>query len=287
MALKKLSIVILLTFLLSLNAFADDLIVGFYAFPNKHFIDLIAGSKLNYIIVYGIDGTSEKNIKEFLDYADEKGVKIIFSLKDCYKTSKWYPKIDWCPTNSEKELVKCIVSKVDKYPSVVGYYLTDDATDTIGKKNLEIFKTHIKNIKLTSSKPVFVNDYPPPRGKLLEVFDDTADYLIVGIYPIPDEPAEKVYSVIKTVVDNYKKPIIALIQAHGKYQYPFYRRDQTTGRPPTLAELEKMTNLVIKAGAQGVVYYSLFDIEKLPDGKERLIFLKKMIEKVTKNRSVN
>lgn len=274
MALKRLIFIAIFVIIFCANALAENIILGFYAFPNKHFVDLITGTQFKYLIAYGTDGQKdEKYLKDFLTYAETKNVNIIFSLKDCYKTSKWYPTIDWCDTNDEKRLVKCIVTTVDNYKAVAGYYLADDATDTIGNKNLQLYKTNVHNIKNISNKPIFVQDYPYPGGKLLDVFSETADYLIVSSYPIPEEDPGKVYNAIKTVVERYGIPVIAVVQAHGKYQYPFYKRDAITGRPPTLDELRIMSYLVIMAGAKGIIYYSLFDIEKLPDGKDRLTFL--------------
>lgn len=257
------------------NIFAGELMLGLYAFPDKHFIDLISNSELRYLIVYGTDGVKNENyLKDFLDYANNKNIKIIFSLKDCYKTSKWYPKISWCDTSNEVELAKCILRKFGDHPSIIGFYLADDASDTIGKRNLGTLKQHAKNVKEITKKPVFVHDYPLPRGKMWDEFMEIADYFIIGIYPIPEENPERVYEVIKDITAQYSKPVIALIQAHGKYQYPFYKRNKISGRPPTFEEIKIMSSFGISAGAQGIIYYSLFDIEKLPDGKERLNFLK-------------
>ena len=284
MALKRIFLMMFALIFIIKNTYAinKDFMVGFYSFPNKHYIDLVSNSKIDFLIPYGTDGMKDKELKEFLNYAEKKNVKIIFSLKDCYKTSKWYPNNNSCASDNEELLVKCLVAKYDAYKSLIGYYLSDDGTDTIGSKNLILYKNHVRNIKALSTKKIFVNDYPPNKGKLLEVFSQTSDYLIVGLYPIPEKQPEEVYKVIKETVDTYKKPIIALIQAHGKYQYPFYKRNEITGRPPSLIEIEQMVNLSIKAGASGIIFYSLFDVEKLPDGKERLEFIKKLIEDLKK-----
>lgn len=281
MALKGIIFIGLYLFAFLSNALAEEFILGFYAFPNKHFVDLVADTEFKYLITYGTDGQKdENNLRDFLTYAEAKKIGVIFSLKDCYKTSKWYPKIEWCNTDIEKELVQCIVSKFDRYAAIKGYYLADDATDTIGNRNLQLYKTHVQTIKNISTNPIFVQDYPLPRGKLLDVFSLTSDYLIISIYPIPEEDPGKVYNAIRSVVNTYKTSVIAVIQAHGKYQYPFYKRDNITGRPPTFDEIRIMSYLALMAGAKGIIYYSLFDIEKLPDGRERLNFLKNLAKEL-------
>ncbi len=222
------------------NVFADELIFGFYSFPDKKYIDKIAGSSFKYLIPYGTDGIDEEKLKDFLDYAYQKDIKIIFSLKDSYKTSKWYPKIKWCSTDTESDLAKCIINKFGNHPAIYGFYLADDATDTIGNKNLSILKQHSKLIRKITKKPVFVNDYPLPRGKLWQKFYSYSDYFIGGIYPIPEDKPEKIYDVVKDLNTRFNKPVIALVQAHGKYQYIFYKRDEITGRPPTFEEIRKI-----------------------------------------------
>jgi len=282
MALKRIFLMIFALIFIIKNSYAidKDFMVGFYSFPNKHYIDLVSNSKIDFLIPYGTDGMKDEDLKEFLNYAEKKNVKIIFSLKDCYKTSKWYPKNSSCASDNEELLVKCLITKYDAYKSVIGYYLADDGSYTIDGRNLPVYINDFKNIRNLSYKKIFVN--PLPFDKLMETFGQYSDYLIVGLYPIPDQSPEAIYNVIKDAVDRSGKPVIALIQAHGKYQYPFYKKDEKTGRPPSLIEIRQMVNLAIKAGASGIIFYSLFDVEKLPDGKERLEFIKKLIEDLKK-----
>jgi hypothetical protein len=154
MALKRIFLMMFALIFIIKNTYAinKDFMVGFYSFPNKHYIDLISDSKIDFLIPYGTDGMKDKDLKEFLNYAEKKNVKIIFSLKDCYKTSKWYPKNNSCASDNEELLVKCLVTKYDAYKSVIGYYLADDGTDTIGSKNLILYKSHVRNIKALSTK---------------------------------------------------------------------------------------------------------------------------------------
>ncbi len=269
------------------NAFSDELMLGFYSFPDKKYIDKISGSSFKYLVPYGTDGMDEHKLKEFLDYAQQKDIKIIFSLKDCYKSSKWYPLIRWCPVEDENELVKCILARYGNHPAIFGFYLADDATDTIGNRNLAIIKRNSLSIKKITKKPVFVNDYPLPRGKLWQEFYQYTDYFIVGVYPIPEDKPEKIFDVVKDLYTKFNKPIIALIQAHGKYQYPFYKRDEITGRPPTYEELRTMSYLALEAGAEGLIYYSLFDILTLPDSEERLKYIIRLADELKKFRQLD
>lgn len=284
MALKRLAIfVVMFLFIMSRTVIAEELILGFYAFPDKKYIDLIADSNIKYLIPYGTDGNKEEVLRNFLDYASSRNVKIIFSLKDCYKQSKWYPKISWCPAETEETLVSCIVNKFKDEPALYGWYVADEPTDTVGFRNREKIHTNIKAIRNISTKPVFIEDYPLPRGKLWDELSGWVDIFITGVYPVPEKPLSEVYEAIKGLTKRHKNPVVAVIQAHGKYQYPFYKRDENTGRPPTLEELRVMSYLALMAGAKGIVYYSIFDVVKLPDFKERLEFLKGLAKELETN----
>lgn len=266
---------------------ADEPIIGFYAFPKKEYIDKISDTQIKYLIPYGTDGIKDENyLKEFLSYAEKKGIKIIFSLKDSYLNSKWYPKISWCPTDDESKLVKCIVEKFNNYNSVYGWYLADEPTYTIGNKNIIKLDRNYRAVKEISHKPIFIEDLPLPRGILWDKLSDISDILMTGSYPVPEKPLTEVYDVIKSLYTKYKKPIIAVIQTHGKYQYPFYKRDENTGRPPTYDEIRVMSYLSLLAGAKGIIYYSLFDVEKLPDSETRFKMLIETTNKIKKDYNI-
>lgn len=275
MVLKKVILIILIA-IWGNTAYADDLLLGFYTFPAKQDIDMLAGSTFKYLMPYGTDGKGEAFLEDYLNHAKMKGVRIIFSLKDAYKESRWYPKTHWCSTDRESELVSCIVGRFKDYESVCGWYLSDEPTDTVGLRNKEKIKANAEAIKRLSSKPIFVEDYPIPKGKMWDYLDSFSNVLMTTSYPVPEKNLSDAYEVIKELISNSNKNVIAVLQIFGKYQYPHYKRDKITGRAPSHEEIRVMSYLSLIAGAKGIMYFSLPDIKKLPDFKERWDFLIKL-----------
>ncbi len=270
-------------FLFINTACAGRLILGFYGFTVKSDIDMIADSPFQYLMPYGTEGKEEAFIDDFLNYASKKNIKIIFSLKDIYIESRWYPKIKWCPTEDKPDLIKCIVKRFGDHESVHGWYLADEPTLHLGIKKSSKLARNAKAIRRFSSKPIFADDFPIPRGKLWKTLSETSDVFMTHIYPIPEKSLHDVHTAIQELSASYNKPVIAVLQVHGKYQYPFYKRDKNTGRPPTYEEIRVMSYLALIAGAEGIIYYSFSDIKKLPDFDQRWRFLKKLGDELESN----
>ncbi len=276
MVLRKLIVSVFFIFLAN-TVYADELILGFYGFAVKTDIDIISDSSFKYLMPYGMEGNKNTAfLEDYLNYAEEKGVKIIFSLKDVYRESRWYPKTKWCPYKDESKLIECIIKRFGDYKSVYGWYMADEPTDSLGIGKRAKLERNAKAIKKFSSKPIFINDQPFPRGKMWDYISGFSDVLMTHSYPVPEDPLTNIYWALKELTVSYDKPVIAVVQAHGKYQHPFYKRDLITGRPPTYQEIKVMSYLSLVAGAEGILYFALSDIKKLSDSHQRLNFLKKL-----------
>jgi len=255
---------------------AQEPLLGFYCAPDKTHIDAVVNSPFKYLIPYGTDGKEEVFLTDYLQYAAKNHLNIIFSVKDAYRSSKWYPKIKWCGTDDPTLLVECISKRFGKHAGLYGWYLADEPTSYAGTDDERRLRRNADAIRLHSAAPIFVEDFDLTRAKLWSYLSEFTDVLMTGIYPVPERKVIDVYEVISGLVERYRKPLVAVIQAHGKYQYPAYKRDLVTGRAPTLGEMKVMSYLALLAGAKGIVYYSLFDLKKLPDFEQRFEFLKNL-----------
>lgn len=272
--------VFLLFLFFSILNFAEDLPIGFYAFAKREFVDKVSGTRLNILMPYGLEGKEDKDIKDFLDYCDSKNVKIIFSVKDCYKASKWYPKVKWANTEIPEEYVSKIAESFSSHPAIYGWYIADEPTWSVGLGNKYQIKLNCDSIRKFSNKPIIVCEVPG-----MQLYDDLSkwcDILAPDIYPVPREKVEKVFTVINDLKKNYKNKIWGVLQVHGAYQYS-KECDEITGRPPTYEEIKLMSYLALMGGADGILYYSIFDLLKQPDGEEKFKFLKDLAEELNKN----
>ena len=274
---------ILFLFLLGSPISAEEPFFGFYAFTDKKYIDELNGSPINYLMPYGMTLKEEQTLRDFLDYALQHKIKILFSLKNCYKNSKWYPKITWCPTEDEEKLVDCIVSKFHEHEAVKGWYLTDEPTDTVGEKNKSTIEAHAQTIRRYSEKPIYIEDYAPPRGVMWDFFAGFTDYMMTTGYPVPEKSLDEVYTNINALTSKYSNPVIGIVQVFGKYQYPYYNRDEITGRAPNTDEIRIMSYLALMAGAKGVFYFSLHDLMKQPDYRAKMEYLSTLIPELKEN----
>lgn len=261
--------------------FSEELILGFYSFSKKDYMDKVSGSFLNLLMPYGLEGKEEKDIEEYLNYALSKDVKIIFSVKDCYKTSKWYPKVNWANTDKPEEYVAKIAERFGKHPAVFGWYIADEPTWSVGIGNKNQIKLNCDSIRKFSDKPIIVCEVP--GMKLYDDLSKWCDILAPDIYPVPGGKILKVYEDINELKKKYKNSKIwAVLQVHGAYQYN-KEYDEITGRPPTYEEIKAMSYLALIGGAEGILYYSIFDLLKQNDGEKKLEFLKELAEELKKS----
>jgi hypothetical protein len=242
---------------------AEELLLGFYASTDQGSLDAAAGTPIDHLIPYGIEGLPEARIKAFLDGAASRKLTIIFSLKDAFKESKWYPTIDWCPTQDEAALVACITKKFAGHEAVGGWYLADEPTNLLGRFKGGKLRANAAMIRANSAKPIFAEEVALPRGKHWDILDEIADMLLVTAYPVPDRPLADAFERVAALRARQRKPVVAVLQAFDKNNVPFFKAKGVAGRPPLAEEERVMSYLALLAGAQGIVYYSVPQLKKM------------------------
>ncbi|MBI5563151.1 MAG: hypothetical protein HY894_09935 [Deltaproteobacteria bacterium] len=253
------------------KAGAEELMLGFYSFADKAAIDALSGTSIQYVMPYGTDGTKEeKYLREYLDYAAGKKVKVIFSLKDVYLESQWHPAITWCPTGDEKAFIDCIIGKFGGHEAVAGWYFCDEPTNLFGRLKAGKLDANSRFIRANSAKPIFAEEVNPPKGKYWDRLAGDADFFMTAVYPVPDKPLSSVYPPIRDLKEKYDRPVIAVLQVFAKKNVPYFKMDGDAGRPPSYEEERAMSYLALLAGAKGIFYYSMFQLKKLDDWQERM-----------------
>jgi len=264
----------LLVVLSSVTATGDELMLGFYDRADTSGFEMLADAGFEYVIPYGLEGRKESYIEKYLGVASRCGVNVIFSVKDCHKRSKWFPKVDWCHTDDPDELVGCIAKRFDGHEAVWGWYMADEPSVSWGKLNWPQLGANSRSIRRNSSKPIVVSDKPFRRAWLLWGYlSGLCDVLMTHTYPIPDRSVVDVWDAARGLSKRYKKPLIVVVQVHGKHQYAFTKTDEISGRLPTMNEIRVMSYLAAMGGADGIFYYSLFDFRAAPGFEERWRFL--------------
>ncbi len=236
-------------------------------------IDAIADMGFNCIMNYGInqfhDGGSIRAISMFLEKAEKKGVKIIYSLKDMFDGYKRIPKkVGYFV--GEEDMFRGSISLFKDSPAILAWYTSDERPVSW----LDRLKKHYDWAKeLDPNHPVWICQNRP--GEIGE-YAGVTDIMGVDPYPVPDNPVTDVSQALQTVRKAVKNvfPTIAVIQTHAKFQYG------GKGRAPTAAEIRVMTYLALVEGAKGIIYYSYFDFFRTPRAREKLPALKQLAREI-------
>lgn len=223
-------------------------------------IDRVAASPFNTIMCYGINAGGTDRVREYLDYLDAKGLKILYSIKDVFEGTKYFrePVLGF---RGEEAIVRGIVSSFRDHPALLGWYLNDELPPSM-RDRLEARYRLVR--ELDPRHPTWAVLY-----QVDELFGylDTADVLGTDPYPIPSKPVTTVSDWARKTdaVSGGHRPVWMVPQA---FDWSHYHKDRP-GRFPTIAELRVMTYLCLIHGADGLIYYCYHDLLRDPASFER------------------
>ena len=220
--------------------------------------DVIADSSFNCIMNYGVNGGSLEEIRAYLNHLDEKGLHIIYSIKDVYARSG-YEQLSVGPFEGEEEVVKGIVGEFREHPAVLGWYLNDELPLSF-LPQLEQHQQWVS--ELDPDHPTWVVLYQVGD---LEHYLDTTDVMGVDPYPVPKTPLERVANwtdrAREAVGPHRGVWIVPQVFAWNCYRKEGEKKDES-GRAPTYEEKRNMAWQAIIHGANGLVFYSFFDLKR-------------------------
>lgn len=215
-------------------------------------VDLYAQGPFNCLMPYGAP-----NSRDLLDYCQAKGLMVIYSVKDIYAGTRWAPKgIDTAA--DEMAYIKDRVARFKNHPAILAWYLNDELPLTMLDR-------------LTARRNLMEElDAGHPGWVVLYQQDQIAEYLptfdVIGTdpYPIPDRPAAMATTWTRNTRKGTRgcKPLWQVPQAFNWGCYKKDPADRARMRAPTEAELRSMSWQCIANGANGLVFYSFFDLSK-------------------------
>lgn len=241
-----------------------ELALGFYTWAGDEIPRALDAEVFPYLIPYGIDGLYKKGgVPAYL--RKQSDFKILFSLKDAFRDSRWYADPPGCSSHKEDaRVIACLVEKLDTLPGIAGWYLADEPTHTMKRGRFQRIFAASREVAKISSKPIFVEDIP--RSESWESLARSADVLMTSSYPVPRGDYLEAYHIFRNLREKIRgKKVWAVIQAFDPGDY---KNRMAYHRPPTLAELRILSHLAVAAGVDGIIYFSLRDISK--NGEEFL-----------------
>lgn len=200
-------------------------------------LEKIASAGFNTVLSYSY-GNNE-NSSAFLDNAQQKGLHVIYSLKDMYGDQ----------INSQ---VPNYLQRLKTHPALLAWYINDEfGPDRIP----EIQKMYQKVLDLDDTqRPAYQVLY---QVGLLEGYLSSLDVVGSDPYPISKKDINEVSDWTNQTTSAANsiaaKGVWQVLQLHD---LSFVRNAKTTDRPPTLDEMRNMSYQAVINGSKGLMFYA-------------------------------
>lgn len=191
--------------------------------------------------------------REDMDLVDAHGLKVIYSVKDCYAFLGHLG--DAIKTEADEQ--PFITNKVESlrdHPALLAWYLNDEAPLT-QLDRLILHKEWVE--ELDPNHPTWSVLYQ--IGEIGGYFD-TCHAIGTDPYPIPEKPAAMAGEWTRKTVEamHGARPVWMVPQVFNWGAYREEKADQY--RQPTIEEVRNMTWQCIAEGANGLIFYSWFNM---------------------------
>jgi hypothetical protein len=254
---------------------------GWYSDGDPGRLRRLAAAGFNAVLDYGLTARPAAATRAYLAEAERLGVMVFAAVHDVRPTAPY--RTEWEGVRGNDAILAAAVDLVRASPAVVAYYVHDELGDDL-LPEMRGFRARLRALDPTRPHLV-VHEFPRSLG----VFAETGDVFGVDHYPIPREgPAAFArYVDAARAALGPSRPLWAVPQNFGWYQH---RRPQATfvagdapserarlphgdewraNRPPTREEARALLYVALARGAQGVLWWCLYNLDFLPDRAER------------------
>ena len=229
--------------------------LGFY-FPQRFSVKDIAtltnDAPFNCIIPY--QNIADTDGRETLDACERAGIRYIVCLSGYYGSMLG----DQAETvRVHRDYVRKVVEKYRNHPAVLAWYIGDE----LARTHAPLLKTRHELIhSLDADHPTWI-----VQNRVETVRPLINGYDVIGMDPYPvgtDRPvslaSDWALGARREMYDF--RPMWQVVQAFDWKNYGPLGFIEDDAKMPTRAELESMTWQAIASGANGLIYYSYFDI---------------------------
>ncbi len=194
--------------------------------------------------------------REQMDLVHEAGLKVIYSVKDVYHGTRWAPK-GVQTAEDEVEFVRAKVAEFKDHPALLAWYVNDELP--------------LNMIDRLTARRDLMEELDPehPAWVVLYQYNQVRSYIpsfdIIGTdpYPIPKKPAGMALEWTRVTRAQCwgAKPLWQVPQV---FDWAGYKKGEDEGyRAPSLDEMRAMAWQCIAGGANGLIFYSFFDLYKM------------------------
>jgi hypothetical protein len=184
--------------------------------------------------------------REQMDLIEEAGLKVIHSIKDFYYGTRWCP--DFIRAEADEEgAVRRRVREFRDHPALLAWYLNDERPLSMLPR-LEVHQRWVE--EEDPNHPTWIVLYQVGDVRR---YARTFDVIGTDPYPIPDHPPAMAGQWASMTRE-------AVADARAIWMVPQVFRWPEKERPPTLDEMRSMAWQCIAEGADGLIFYSWFDL---------------------------
>lgn len=228
----------------------------------------MADGGFNCVMNYNVNSGGPNASTAYLDAAQKAGIRVIYSVKDLFVTPQT-PTVAVGPWNTEESAISGLVKRFRSHPALFGWYLNDEMPLSMHAR----LRDHYQWVrKLDPNHPAWVVLY---QFAELPGYVDTTDVMGADPYPIPSSPI--------TMVSDWTDAVVATGQpawiVPQVFDWSMYNPKERPA-PPTLQEMRCMTWQALAHGANGLVFYSYFDLTREHEFDRRWSDVTKLVAEV-------
>jgi len=214
-------------------------------------LETYAKGPFNCLMPYGSPNAQQ------MDMCHARGLKVIYSIKDYYAGTRWAPKHIKTEADETAEIEKRVALYRD-HPALLAWYINDELPLTMVER-LAARQRLMERLDPDHPTWVVLYQYTQVRAYL-----STFDVIGTDPYPIPGKPAGMALEWTRVTRDQ-TYGTRALWQVPQVFNWAAYKQgeEREKSRAPTLLEMRSMAWQCIAAGANGLVFYSFFDLFKM------------------------
>ncbi len=226
----------------------------YWSYINEDDLKIYTDSKFNFILPYNPPKDDQMKL------AQKYGMKVIYSVKDYYSGTQFVPAEIKSPAD-EMPLLKKTIDQYKDNPALLAWYNNDELTAEF----MDRLNEHYNTISNSDPQhPVLSIIVDPSQAAL---YLNSTDVIGSDPYVVPNLPLFNVGKATQTINQNLQdsRPVWMVIQAHNIGNYKEFVPNPQDYRTPTYDEMRSMSWQAICEGANGLIYYSYFDLKRNPD----------------------